>query len=362
MSGNLDTAAGAAPGGGLPEGLVADALRPTLNRLAAGATLTQEQAEAAFGAMMQGRATPPQIGGLLMAMRVRGETVDEITGAVRAMRASMVPVEAPEGAVDTCGTGGDAAGTFNVSTAAAFVVAGCGVPVAKHGNRASSSRSGAADVLEALGVNLDAPLEAAARTLREDGIGFLFAPRHHAAMRHVGPCRRDLGTRTVFNLLGPLANPAGARRQLLGVFGAEWVRPLAEVLRALGSDRAWVVHGEDGLDELTTTGASTVAELRDGEIARFEVEPERIGIPRAAPGDLKGGDARDNAAALRSLLDGAAGPYRDIAVLNAAAALVVAGRARRLEEAAVLARWSIDSGAAARRLEALVRATNEAAP
>ena len=361
MSALLESGADAAVVGQPPEGLIADVLRPTLHHLAAGATLTPEQAEAAFGAVMQGRATPPQIGGLLMAMRVRGETVDEITGAVRAMRAGMVSVNAPDGCVDTCGTGGDAAETFNVSTAAAFIVAGCGVPVAKHGNRASSSRSGAADVLEALGVNLDAPPDTAARTLREDGIGFLFAPRHHAAMRHVGPCRRDLGTRTVFNLLGPLANPAGARRQLLGVFGAEWVWPLAEVLRALGSECAWVVHGGDGLDELTTTTTSMVAELRDGAITRFEVAPEQIGISRAAPGDLKGGDAGDNAAALRSLLGGAAGPYRDIAVLNAAAALVVAGRAWRLEEGAALARWSIDSGEAARRLEALVRATNEVA-
>jgi anthranilate phosphoribosyltransferase len=312
MTGSLETAAGAPPVG-LPDGVVADALRPTLSRVATGATLTPEQSEAAFELVMQGRATPPQIGGLLMAMRVRGETVDEIVGAVRAMRARMVAVEAPAGAIDTCGTGGDASGTLNISTAVAFVVAGCGVPVAKHGNRASSSRSGAADVLEALGVNLDAPLETAARTLREAGIGFLFAPRHHAAMRHVGPSRRDLGTRTVFNLLGPLANPAGARRQLLGVFGAEWVAPLAEVLRALGSERAWVVHGDDGLDELTTTTRSTVAELRDGAITRFEVTPERAGVARAAPGDLKGGDARDNAAALRSLLGGAAGPYRDIA-------------------------------------------------
>ncbi len=359
MTGLLGPAAGAAPPLGIPDGVVADALRPTLNRVATGATLTPEQAEAAFELVMQGRATPPQIGGLLMAMRVRGETVDEIVGAVRAMRAQMAAVEAPANAIDTCGTGGDASGTLNISTAVAFVVAGCGVPVAKHGNRASSSRSGAADVLEALGVNLDAPLETATRTLREAQIGFLFAPRHHAAMRHVGPSRRDLGTRTVFNLLGPLANPAGARRQLLGVFGAEWVGPLAEVLRALGSERAWVVHGDDGLDELTTTTRSTVAELRDGAVTRFEVTPERAGVARAAPGDLKGGDARDNAAALRGLLHGVAGPYRDIVVLNAAAALVVAGEAPRLEQGAALARRSIDSGAAASRLEALVRATNE---
>ena len=361
MTGALEPAAmGVAAGH--PDGIVADALRPTLSRVAAGATLTPEQAEAAFEMMMQGRATPPQIGGLLMAMRVRGETVDEIIGAVRAMRAQMVRVDAPADAIDTCGTGGDAAGTLNISTAVAFVVAGCGVPVAKHGNRALSSRSGAADVLEALGVNLEASVETTARTLREAQIGFLFAPRHHAAMRHVGPSRRDLGTRTIFNLLGPLANPAGARRQLLGVFGAEWLVPLAEVLRALGSERAWVVHGDDGLDELTTTTRSTVAELRDGTITRFETTPEQAGIARAAPGDLMGGDARDNAAALKALLHGASGPYRDIVVLNAAAALVVAGRAPRLERAAALARRSIDSGSAAARLEALVRATNEVRP
>ena len=257
-------------------------LKPVLARLAAGGSLAETEAEAAFGLIMAGEATPAQIAGLLMAMRVRGETVAELTGAVRAMRARMLAVPAPPGAMDIVGTGGDNAGSLNVSTTAALVVAGCGVPVAKHGNRALSSRSGAADVLEALGVNLDAPAETTSRTLREACIGFLFAPRHHAAMRHVGPSRRDLGTRTIFNLLGPLANPAGARRQLLGVFGAEWLVPLAEVLRALGSERAWVVHGHDGLDELTTTTSSSVAELRDGEIARFEVSPEQVGIARAA--------------------------------------------------------------------------------
>ncbi len=359
MSGRPDGAMGAPAGP--PDGvLAADALRPTLSRVAAGATLTPEQAEAAFEVVMQGRATPPQIGGLLMAMRVRGETVEEIVGAVRAMRACMAAVKAPDNAMDVCGTGGDAAGTLNISTAVAFVVAGCDVPVAKHGNRALSSRSGAADVLEALGVNLDAPAEVIADTLQNACIGFLFAPRHHAAMRHVGQSRRDLGTRTIFNLLGPLANPARARRQLLGVFGAEWVAPLAEVLRMLGSERAWVVHGEDGLDELTTTTRSLVAELRDGRVTHHTVTPEQVGIPRAAPADLKGGDARDNAAALRALLGGATGPYRDIVVLNAAAALVVAGKSAGLAQAAHLARQAIDSGAAAARLEALVRATNEA--
>ena len=333
--------------------------QPILHRLAHGAALSAAQTEAAFDLMMRGHATPAQIGGLLMAMRVRGETVEEITGAVRAMRAHLVPVAAPDGAIDTCGTGGDGARTLNISTAVAFVVAGCGVPVAKHGNRAVSSRSGAADVLEALGVNLEPPLETLSRAIHEARVGFLFAPRHHGATRHVGPSRRELGTRTLFNLLGPLANPAGARRQLLGVFGAEWLAPVAEVLRALGSERAWIVHGEDGLDELTTTTRSFVAELRDGAITRFEVSPEQAGLPRAAPEDLKGGDARDNAAALRALLRGKAGPYRDIVVLNAAAALLVAGRAETLWHGADLARRSIDYGAAAARLDALVRLTNE---
>ena len=270
----------------------------------------------------------------------------------------MEPVAAPAGAIDTCGTGGDGSHTLNISTAVAFVVAGCGVPVAKHGNRAVSSRSGAADVLEALGVNLDAPLRATVDALHEEKIGFLFAPRHHRATLHVGPSRRELGTRTIFNLLGPLSNPAGARRQLLGVFGAEWLLPVAEVLAALGSERAWVVHGHDGLDELTTTGSSSVAELQDGEITRFEVAPEEAGLQRATLADLKGGSAQDNAQALRALLRGGHGPYRDIVVLNAAAALIVAGRSVNLPDGAELARQSIDTGAASARLHALVRATN----
>ena len=336
-------------------------LLPTLRLLADGGRLTAEQAEAAFGLMMQGVATPAQVGGLLMAMRVRGETVEEMTGAVRAMRAYMAAVEAPPGAIDTCGTGGDAAGTLNISTAVAFVVAGCGVPVAKHGNRSVSSKSGAADVLEALGVNLDAPLDTLADTLREAGVAFLFAQRHHAAMRHVAQSRRDLGTRTIFNLLGPLSNPAGARRQLLGVFGPAWVLPVAETLRSLGSERAWVVHGGDGLDELTTTTTSLVAELRNGAVRRFEVRPEEAGVVRAVPDDLRGGDARENAAELRALLRGRPGPYRDVVVLNAAAALVVADRAEDLADGAELARQAIDSGVAAARLDALVRATNKVA-
>ncbi len=333
-------------------------LRPFLALLAGGATLTAEQTEAAFDVMLAGEATPSQVGGMLMAMRLRGETVDEITGAARAMRARMTPVAAPTGAIDTCGTGGDASGTLNISTGVAFVVAACGVAVAKHGNRAASSKSGAADVLEALGVNLDMPMDTLSRTLHEERVAFLFATRHHAAMRHVGTTRRELGVRTIFNLLGPLSNPAGAERQLLGVFGPQWLTPIAEVLRELGSSRAWVVHGGDGLDELTTTTHSSVAELRHGEINRFDIVPEQAGVARATLDDLRGGDAQDNAAAMREMLRGGAGPYRDIVVLNAAAALLVADKAAGLEQGAELARQAIDSGAAVARLEALVRASN----
>lgn len=337
---------------------MSDALRPILGVLGSGARLTAEQTEAAFDLIMEGAATPSQVGGLLMAMRVRGETVEEIVGATRAMRGRMLRVSAPAGAIDTCGTGGDGAQTLNISTAVSFVVAGCGVPVAKHGNRALSSKSGAADVLEALGVNIDAAPDAVGRAFHEANVGFLFAPQHHGAMRHVGPSRRELGTRTIFNLLGPLSNPAETRRQLLGVFAPQWLVPFAEVLRVLGSERAWIVHGHDGLDELTTTTHSSVAELRFGEIRRFDVVPEQAGVARATLDDLRGGDARDNAAALRALLHGQDGPYRDIVVLNAAAALVVADRADDLARGAELARYSIDSGAAVDRLEALVRATN----
>lgn len=335
-------------------------LRAILGVIATGATLTEMQSETAFRAIMQGDATATQIGGLLLALRARGETVAEITGAARAMRAHMVSVTAQAGAIDCCGTGGDAAGTFNISTAVAFVVAGCGVPVAKHGNRAVSSRTGAADVLEALGVNLEVPLDELRHPRKEaDGqVTFLFAPRHHAATKHVGPSRVELGTRTIFNLLGPLSNPAGAKRQLLGVFGEQWLRPMAEVLMALGSERAWVVHGGDGLDELTTTTVSTVAELRGGTIRQFQVAPEDVGVDRVHPEDLRGGDAQENAAALRAMLAGRTGPYRDIVVLNAAAALVVADRADGLTDGSALARRSIDSGAAAARLAGLVRATN----
>lgn len=342
-------------------GDIAD-MKAILARVAGGGTLDEAQAGLAFDIIMSGNATPAQMGGFLMALRVRGETVDEITGAARVMRSKVVPVEAPRGTVDTCGTGGDGAGTYNISTAAALVVAGCGVPVAKHGNRAMSSKSGAADVLAALGVNLDADLALVRAALWEANIGFLMAPRHHLAMRNVGPTRVELGTRTVFNLLGPLSNPAGAQRQLIGVFAERWVEPLAQVLKRLGSQAAWVVHGSDGLDEITTTGPTRVAQLRNGEVSVFDVDPRDAGVFLARPEDLRGGDAETNAAAIRALLDGVDGPYRGIVVLNAAAALIVAGRADGLKDGAALARESIDSGAARAALARLVAITNGRMP
>ncbi len=315
--------------------------------------LSQAQAEEAFEIIMSGQATPSQMGGFLMALRVRGETVDELIGAARVMRAKALRIEAPAGAIDTCGTGGDASGTYNISTGAALVVAACGVPVAKHGNRALSSKSGSADVLAALGVNIDADMALVAESLRTIHIGFLMAPRHHAAMRHVGPTRVELGTRTIFNLLGPLSNPANAKRQLLGVFHRQWIKPLAEVLGALGSERAWVVHGSDGLDELTTTGASYVAELKDGKVTIFEVTPEDAGLARSTPEALKGGDPAANAAALRDLLGGKPGAYRDIVLLNAAASLVVAGKAKDIKAGVALAAEAIGSGRAKTTLDQL---------
>lgn len=335
--------------------------RAILKGLATGGVLGEVEARRIFEGVMEGQATPTQIGGLLMALRVRGETLGEIVGAARAMRARMARVEAPAGALDVCGTGGDGASTFNISTTVSFVVAACGVPVAKHCNRAISSRSGAADVLEALGVPLDAPFEVVERAIWEVGIGFLFAPRHHEAMRQVAGSRRELGARTLFNLVGPLTNPANAQRQLLGVFDARWVGVVAEALQALGSEHAWVVHGEDGLDELTTTGRSFVAELRGGQVRRFEVEPGQVGLPRARPEDLEGGDAAENALALRRVLAGEAGPHRDIVLLNAAAALVVAGRVPDLRQGCAVAGEAIDAGAAAARLDALRRAMERAA-
>ena len=329
-------------------------LKPYLAKIAGGASLSEADAEAAFNVLMSGAATPAQIGAFLMALRVRGETVSEITGAAKVMRAKALKVEAPVGAIDTCGTGGDGAGTFNISTAAALVAAACGVVVAKHGNRAMSSKSGTADVLAELGLNLDATPEVIARALREASIGFLFAQRHHSATRHVGPMRQELGTRTIFNLLGPLSNPAGATRQLIGVFAHRWIVPVAETLGRLSSERAWVVHGSDGLDEITTTGITYVAELKDGKVTTFEVTPEDAGLKRAKPEELIGGDVATNAAALRTLLHGRGGAYRDIVVLNTAAALMIAGKVDNLKDGAAMALDAIMSGKAKKTLEALV--------
>ena len=332
-------------------------LKALLGRVAGGASLSEDEAETAFEIMMSGDATPAQMGGFLMALRVRGETVAEITGAARVMRAKALQIDAPPGAIDTCGTGGDGSGTFNVSTAAALVAAGAGVPVAKHGNRNLSSRCGSADVLAALGVNIDADMDLVRRSLGEAGIAFLMAPRHHSATRHVGPTRVELGTRTIFNLLGPLSNPAGAKRQLVGVFAPQWVRPMAEVLGRLGSERAWVVHG-NGLDELTTTGATQVAALADGVVTSFELTPEQVGLRRVDVTALKGGDAAENAEMMRGVLAGAPGPLRDIVLLNGGAALVIAGRAADLAAGMALAARTIDSGAARQALDRMIAITN----
>ncbi len=337
---------------------MSDAMKLVLNRLADGLSLSADESEAAFAIIMSGEATPAQIAGMLMALRVRGETVDEITGAVRTMRAKMDKISAPAGAMDVVGTGGDGSGTYNISTGAAFVVAGAGVPVAKHGNRALSSKSGAADVLSSLGVNLDAPFPVIEKAIAEAGIGFLMAPRHHSAMRFVGPVRVEMGVRTIFNILGPLSNPAGVKRQFTGVFSRQWVRPMAETLANLGCEAAWVVHGADGLDELSTTGPSYVAQLADGKISEFEVTPGDVGLPTVTMADIKGGDPEANAQALRALLAGQQGAYRDIVLFNAAASLLVAGMASDLKQGMQLAAKSIDDGSAQAALDKLVAITN----
>jgi anthranilate phosphoribosyltransferase len=329
-------------------GVLAD-LRGAIAKVASGKTLTQDEAAEAFELVMSGAGTPAQVGGLLMAMRMRGETVDEIVGAARAMRSHVLTVHAPEGAIDTCGTGGDGKGTFNISTCAAFVVAGAGVPVAKHGNRAISSRSGSADVLRELGVNIEASPETISRCIANCGLGFMFAPAHHVAA-----IRTELGTRTIFNLLGPLANPACTKFQIVGVFGKDWVEPIAHVLALLGAQTAWVVHGSDGLDELTTTGVSDVAVVDEGRVATFRISPRNAGLPEAKPIDLTGGDAVENAAQIRAVLGGLRGPFRDIVLLNAAAALLVAGKAKSLRDGVALAADSIDNGKALAVLDALV--------
>ncbi|MGC2125491.1 MAG: anthranilate phosphoribosyltransferase, partial [Xanthobacteraceae bacterium] len=295
----------------------------------------------------------------LMALRVRGETVDEITGAVTAMRAKMLRVEAPPDAIDVVGTGGDASGSFNISTCAALIVAGAGVPVAKHGNRALSSKSGAADVLTALGVNIDLTPQQIGHCIREAGIGFMFAPAHHPATKNVGPTRAELGTRTIFNLLGPLSNPAGVRRQMVGVFSKQWTEPLAQVLKNLGAERAWVVHGSDGLDEITTAGPTTVTALENGAVRTFEIAPEDVGLRKVKPEALRGGDAATNAAAVQEVLEGKPSAFRDIALFNAAAALVVAGKAKDLKAGFDIATHSVDSGEAEGRLDRLIVVSND---
>jgi anthranilate phosphoribosyltransferase len=329
-----------------------------IGKAATGARLSEAEAGEAFGLMMTGNATPAQVAGLLMALRVRGETVEEITAGARSLRERMAKVAAPVDAIDTCGTGGDGSGTYNISTAAALVVAGAGVPVAKHGNRSLSSKSGSAEVLAQLGVNIDAEFPLVEQAIREAGIGFMMAPRHHSAMRHVAGPRVELGTRTIFNLLGPLANPAGVSRQLMGVFSAQWIEPLAEVLGRLGSRFAWVVHGSDGIDELTTTGPTHVAEWDGSRVRRFDVTPENAGLPRARLEDLQGSDPAHNAEAIRAVLAGRPSALRDAVVLGAAGALIVAGRAKGLRDGAGLAAQSIDSGAAYAALERLVHITN----
>jgi anthranilate phosphoribosyltransferase len=333
---------------------MADEFRALIAKVATGAALTRDEAAMAFDRMMSGEATPSQMGGLLMALRVRGETVDEITGAVTTMRAKMLKVTAPSDAVDVVGTGGDASGSYNISTCAAFLVAGAGVPVAKHGNRALSSKSGSADVLAALGVAIDLNPAQVGRCIREAGLGFMFAPAHHPAMKNVGPTRVELGTRTIFNLLGPLSNPAGVKRQMIGVFSRQWIEPMAQVLKNLGAESIWVVHGSDGLDEITTTGPTSVAALENGAIRTFEISPKDAGLPLAKAEDLRGGDAAQNAEALLAVLRGEKTPFRDVAVLNAGAALIVAGKAKTLADGVAMAQQAIDSGAAKARLDRLI--------
>ena len=337
-----------------------DAFKPILAKVATGQPLSAFEAQSAFDLLLSGEVTHAQAGAFLMGLRVRGETVEEITGAVEAMRSRMLRIEAPEGAIDVVGTGGDQIGTWNVSTLAALIVAACGVPVAKHGNRAASSKSGAADVLTALGVKVGLDKQGVERCLEKAGIAFMFAPAHHASMRHVAPVRTEIGTRTLFNLLGPMANPAGVMRQLVGVFARSWVRPVAETLKALGSERVWVVCGADGLDEITTTGPTYAAAIEDGAIREFEITPEQAGLARSELETLKGAEAVVNAGALMRVLAGERTAYRDIGVLNAAAALVIADKARDLAEGAKLAAGVLDDGAALQTLRKLIAASNAA--
>lgn len=334
-------------------------LKQLIQKVAGGRTLASDEIRTALEIMTEGHATPAQMGAFLMALRVRGETVEEITGAASMLRSRMHRVEAPAGAVDIVGTGGDSHGTYNVSTCASLVAAGAGLKIAKHGNRSVSSISGASDVLGALGVKLDVGPGTVAKAIEEAGVGFMWAPMHHPAMKHWAPVRAELGIRTIFNLLGPISNPAGVTRQVVGVFSWQWVEPIAQVLRNLGAEHVWVVHGHDGLDELTTTGSTDVAELKNGEIRVFEVTPADAGLAPARLADLKGGDAATNAAAIRDVLAGRKGAFRDIVLLNAAAALIVGGKASSLTDGVALAVHAIESGSAARALERLIAVSRE---
>ena len=336
----------------------ANQLRHLIQKVSAGTTLAEEEIRLALELMTAGEATPAQMGAFLMALRVRGETVEEITGAAQMLRSRMNRVAVPDDAVDIVGTGGDSHGTYNVSTCAALVAAGAGIKVAKHGNRRVSSMSGASDVLSVLGVKLEVPPDVISRCVSEAGVGFMWAPMHHPAMKHWAPVRGELGIRTIFNLLGPICNPAGVRRQVVGVFSWQWVEPIAHVLNKLGCEHVWVVHGHDGLDELTTTGATDVAEVKDGKVTVFEVTPADAGLTPAKLSDLKGGDETHNAEAIRDVLAGKKTPLRDIAILNAAAALIVAGKAANLLDGAALAAHSIELGAAQRALDKLVAISN----
>ncbi|MFN3501304.1 MAG: anthranilate phosphoribosyltransferase [Allorhizobium sp.] len=335
-------------------------LKPFIAKIATRQPLSRQEASDAFEILMSGEASMAQVGGFLMGLRVRGETVDEIAGAVSIMRQKMVPVDAPEDAIDIVGTGGDGTNTYNISTLAALIVAGAGVPVAKHGNRALSSKSGTADALSQLGVKLDIEPDMISRCIREAGIGFMFAQLHHPAMRHVGPARVELGARTIFNIVGPLSSPARVKKQLFGVYSPEWLVPGAEALRDLGLTSAWVVHGS-GLDEITTTGPSQVAELKDGEIRTFELTPDDFGVETVSLDAIRGGDGTVNATALRDVLGGAKTAYRDVALCNAAASLIVAGKARDVTEGMHLASQSLDTGSAARALDTLIAISNSAA-
>ena len=333
-------------------------MKSYIAKLGDGDSLSELEAEDAFNIIMSGNGTPAQIGGFLMALRVRGETISEITGAARSLRAKSLMVEAPDNAMDIVGTCGDSTGTYNISTGASLVLAGSGIPVAKHGNRALSSKSGAADVLTALGMNNEADFALIKKSIWEAGIGFLMAPRHHSAMRHVAGARVELATRTIFNILGPISNPSGVKRQLTGVYSRALVEPIAYALKNLGTERTWVVHGSDGTDELTTTGQSFVASLENGKISTFVISPRDAGLPESTLEDLKGGDGEYNAAAIINMLDGEPGPYRDVVLLNTAAALVIAERAKNLKEGVNIASEAIDSGKAKKTLLKMIEITN----